>query len=100
MNSGDDVEYRSLDRTGWRPMKTPMAALHKAVDCGVNGLRSTSIGFEMPDKNTTVSISSLNDTQAMVGIRGATVICGSKARSRHSRVGGALVSTPGWAFEA
>jgi hypothetical protein len=100
MNSGDDVEYRSLDRTGWRPMKTPMAALHKAVDCGVNGLRSTSIGFEMPDKNTTVSISSLNDTQAMVGIRGATVICGRKARSRHSRVGGALVSTPGWAFEA
>jgi aryl-alcohol dehydrogenase-like predicted oxidoreductase len=54
MNSGDDVEYRSLGRTGWKVSEISfgawaiggswgdvsdedaMAALHKAVNCGVN----------------------------------------------------------------
>jgi hypothetical protein len=85
MNSGDNVEYRWLGRTGGQ-VSDEDAALHKAVDCGFNWLRWTSIGFEMLEKNTTVSISSLNNIQEIVGIRGATDICGTKVRLRRSRI--------------
>src|ERR1700689_1323067 len=118
MNSRDDAEYRSLGRTGWKAPEISfgaraiggswgqasdedaMAAFHKAVDCGFNWLRWKSIGFEMLENNTTVSISSLNDIQSTVGISGATDVCETKVRFRHSQVGHVPVLTPEWAFEA